>query len=70
MKKAIVLALFTFVLTAVTVGAAPVSPCRLRHEVGRQSVVIVHGPCFYRDFPKNCQVPSRITVGQRIYCPK
>lgn len=68
--KNLAIALFATLLLTTTAHAAPSaqSTCRLRQE-SAQVVIIVSGPCWKRDFPQTCQIPARITKGQRIYCP-
>lgn len=70
MKPITIALLAMLLLTTTATHAAPSAQptCKLRQE-SREIVVIVSGPCWKRDFPKTCQVPKRITVGQRIYCP-
>ncbi len=68
--KTIAAALLAMLLTSTATHAAPPaqSTCRLRNET-REIVVIVSGPCWKRDFPKNCKIPATVTRGQRVYCP-
>ncbi len=67
--KYLFITLFALSLSVSAISPVSAGSCTLRTSRDGKIVTIVSGPCWYRDFPANCQVPSRITVGQRFYCP-
>ncbi len=67
--KYLFITLFVLALSVSAVSPASAGSCVLRTSNDGKIVTIVSGPCFYRDFPANCIVTRRVTVGQRFYCP-
>ncbi len=67
--KYLFITLFVLSLSVSVISPVSAGSCTLRTSRDGRIVTIVSGPCWYRDFPANCQVPPRIRVGQRFYCP-
>lgn len=66
--KYLFITLFILALSVSAISPVSAGSCSLRTSRDGKIVTIVSGPCWYRDFPANCQVPKRISVGQRILC--
>lgn len=71
-RAAIAFALIGAILALILLSTLPAEAggrCVLHKNKDGQSVTIVGMPCWYRDFPKNCKVPKKIMMGQKIHCP-
>lgn len=66
--KPLYIALLALLLLTGTASAKPA--CKLHLNRSGQSVTVVRGPCYRRDFPPTCRVPAVIVQGQTIYCPQ